>query len=87
MNRLAKYKLCGNVKSTISAKLLYLVLTELSDEQGNITVSQRKISETLGISKGTVQKNLKRLRNAGFVRVTPQWNPDGGQTVNKYGIR
>jgi len=87
MNKLAKYKLCADVKSSVSAKLLYLILIEMSDEQGKSAVSQRKIGEALGLSRDTVRRNIRRLKDSGLIEVLPQWNEDGGQSVNKIRIR
>ena len=84
MNRLSNYKSCGAVDTTITGKMLYLILCDLADQNGEIIVSQRKISDTLHISKATVSRNLRRLRDGGTIKVCPRFHNDGGRTANKY---
>jgi len=66
LNKLAKYKLCGDIDATITGKLLYLILDELADGNGEVVIPQRKISDALHISKGAVSRNLRRLRDGGY---------------------
>ena len=87
MKKLTKYKICGEVDSTITGKLLYLILDELANKNGEITIPQRKISDALRISKGTVSRNLCRLRNGGYIGIHPQYHTDGGRAANKYIVK
>jgi len=87
MNKLNKFKICGEADTTITGKLLYLVLTDLANRNGEITIAQRKISEALRISKSTVSRNLRRLRDGGYINIQSRYNTDGGRSVNKYVIR
>ena len=88
MNRLNKFKLCGEVKTNITGKLLYLILDELADGGGEIVITQRKISDALHIAKSTVSRNLRKLREAGYIEIVPQYRTDdGGRSSNKYIIR
>lgn len=84
MNKIAKYKLCGEVTTSISGKLLYLILTDITDENDAVIIPQRRISETLRITKSTVSRNLRKLRNAGFIDIIAQFNDYGGRAPNKY---
>lgn len=84
MNKIAKYKLCGEVTTSISGKLLYLILMDITDENNAVSIPQRRISEVLGISKGTVSRNLRKLRDGGYINVIPQYHSDGGRAANKY---
>jgi len=84
---LTKYKLCGEVKTTVAGKLIYLILSELADNNGEAAISQRKISDALQISKGTVSRNLRRLRDGGYIGIYPQHHSDGGRAVNKYIVK
>ena len=38
MKRLNKYKLCGEVDATATGKLLYLILDELANKNGEIAI-------------------------------------------------
>lgn len=87
MRKLSKYKACGEVDSTVTGKLLYLILDELADKNGEIIISQRKISVALHISKGAVSRNLRRLWEGGYIDVLAQYHSDGGRAANKYRIR
>ena len=87
MNKYTKFKLVGELDATISAKLLYLVLLDVVDEDNKVMIPQKRISEALGISKGTVSRNLRRLDRRGYIDVIPQFNEYGGQMPNKYVVR
>jgi len=87
VKKLSKYKLCGEVDTTVTGKLLYLILDELANKNGEIIIPQRKISDALHISKGTVSRNLRRLRDGGYISIHPQYHSDGGRAANKYRIR
>ena len=88
MNKLKKYKLCGKIKANITGKLLYLLLDDLADGSGEITIPQRKISNALQISKSTVSRNLRKLKAAGYIEIVPQYRTDdGGRSSNKYIIK
>ena len=68
MNKHTKFKMVGELETTISGKLLYLVLLDIIDEGNKIVIPQKRISEALGISKSTVTPT--RVRRRGFaVRV------------------
>jgi hypothetical protein len=85
MNRLNKFKLCGEVKTNITGKLLYPVLDELADGSGETVIPQRKISDALQISKSTVSRNLRKPEDSGCTEVVPQYRTDGGgRSSNKY---
>ena len=87
MKELLKYKICGEVDATATGKLLYLVLIELVDRSGEVVIPQRKISDVLHISRGTVSRNLRRLREGGYIDIQPQYHSDGGRAANKYMVR
>jgi len=87
VNKYTKFKLVGELDATISAKLLYLVLLDVVDEDNKVMIPQKRISEALGISKGTVSRNLRRLDRRGYIDVIPQFNEYGGQMPNKYVVR
>ncbi|MCL2547457.1 MAG: winged helix-turn-helix transcriptional regulator [Oscillospiraceae bacterium] len=109
------YRLAGSLKSTISGKLLYLLLLDTLDARGSvsragnglslalpnnvvgtcsylpvfrknnsITLSQRRVSETLGISQTTVRRNFRHLQREGYIDIIPQYHEDGGRAANKF---
>jgi biotin operon repressor len=88
MNKLSKFKLCGEVDVTITGKLLYLILNELADDNGEIIIPQKKICKTLNISRSAVSRNLRRLRDGKYIHIDPIYrSDDGGRAANKYIIR
>ena len=87
MNKLPKYRNCGSIKTTITGKLLYLMLEDLADKNGSVLISQRKISNTLKISRSTISRNLQRLKRAGAISITPTFHYDGGRASNRYTIK
>jgi len=86
VNNLAKFKICGEVNTTITGKLLYLILYELADTNGEIVIPQKRISDALRISKATVSHNLHRLRDSGYIKVYARFHHEGGRLANKYQI-
>jgi len=87
MYKLNKYKLCGDMDTTVTGKLLYLILNELANRKGEIIIPQRKISDALHISKGTVSRNLHRLEKIGAISIMPTYHNDGGRAANKYIVK
>ena len=88
MNRLSKYKICGEVKANSTGKLLYLILDELANKNGEVIIPQRKISDALQIAKSTVSRNLRKLKDGGYIEIVPQYRTDdGGRASNKYIIK
>jgi len=87
MNKYTKYRLVGELEATISGKLLYLVLLDVIDEDNKIVIPQKIISRALGISKGTVSRNLRKLGRRGYIDIIPTFNECGGRMPNKYIVR
>ena len=83
MNKFTKYRLAGELETTVSGKLLYLLLLDIVDGDGKIIIPQRRISEALGISKGTVSRNFRKLYRRGYIDIIPQFHEDGGRAANK----
>ena len=86
MNKLALYRVCGNIKTTSTGKLIYLILDDLANEDGDVIIPQRKISNVLRISKSTVSRNLHRLEQLGVISILATFHYDGGRAANKYQI-
>ena len=87
MNKLSRFMVCGMIDVTITGKLLYLMLDELSGENGETVISQRKICDALHISRSAVSRNLRRLQSAGAIRIIPAYHGDGGRAANNYVVR
>jgi Mn-dependent DtxR family transcriptional regulator len=86
MNSLTKYRIAGTLDVTPSAKLTYLVLLDVIDDKNKATVPQKRISEALGLNKKTVSKNLRRLRDGGYIAIEPTYNECGGRMPNRYSV-
>jgi len=87
MNKFTKYRIAGELDTTVSGKLLYLFLLDTVDADGKIIIPQRWVSKALGLSRGTVSQNFRRLDRRGYIDVIPQFNEYGGQMPNKYVVR
>ena len=87
MNNMAKYQHLRTLDTTVSGRLLYLVLMDITDNNGAVVIPQRRISDAIGLAKGTVSRNLRRLRDDGYISVVPQYHDDGGRAANKYIIK
>jgi DNA-binding Lrp family transcriptional regulator len=87
MNNLTKHRLAGELETTVSGKLLYLILLDITNAYNAVTVPQRRISEALGLSKGTVSRNLRKLRDGGYISVIATYHSDGGRAANKYIVK
>ena len=88
MNKLARFKVCGEMDATITGKLIYLVLNDLANRNGEVDIPQRRISDALHISKKAVSRNLRRLESGGYIIILPQYrSDDGGRSANKYTIK
>lgn len=83
MNKFTKYLLAGELETTVSGKLLYLMLLDIVDAEGKITIPQRRVSEALGISRSTVSNSFRRLYKRGYIDIVPQFHDDGGRAANK----
>jgi biotin operon repressor len=82
MNKLEPFRSCNEI-SPATAKLLYLVLREISNDHDTIILPQRRLAETLGISRGAVSRNLRRLEHTGLLDIQSVYNVYGGRMPNK----
>jgi biotin operon repressor len=87
MKSMAKYRLCGQLNTTISGKLLYLILLDACGAESAAIIPQRRISETIGLSRDTIRRNLKKLRDSGYINIIEQYHNDGGRAANKYVLK
>ena len=86
MNKLENYRPCAEVRP-VMAKLLLLMLRDITDDNDQITIPQRRIAEAIGMSRSAVGRNLRRLERAGAIAIEPLYNEYGGRLPNKYRLR
>ena len=86
MNKLEKYQPCGTV-TPVTAKLLLLMLRDITDDRDAIVIPQRRIAEAIGMSKSAVSRNLRRLERAGAITIEPLYNEYNGRLPNKYRLK
>ncbi|PKM54001.1 MAG: hypothetical protein CVV00_10075 [Firmicutes bacterium HGW-Firmicutes-5] len=79
-----KYRLAGNLNTTITGKYLYTLLCDLAGKKGRIQLSIRVLSETLNISRTAVSRNLHRLEESGYIRIRSVSDSDGTRKANEY---
>jgi len=71
----------------MSCKLLYKMLTDIFDGDGQVVLSQREISGTLGISPSTVSRGMKKLKKSRLIYAIPQYDDCGKRMPNMYKMR
>lgn len=86
-DRINEFKVVGGIKSTVSAKMIYMLLSKIADGEGVVQISQKKISRILGVHKTTVGKNLWRLEKGGYIYIRSRFTEEGGRLANEYIVR
>lgn len=84
MKSLDKYRLCGGMEVPPSAKLLYLMLLELSGPKRKVMVPHQQLAATVGLARGTVSVNLRRLQQGGYIKIRAKHSKYGGRLPNQY---
>ena len=82
-----EFKIAGKIKSTVSAKMIYMLLSEIADGEGVVKISQKKLRKILGLHKTTVRKNLWRLEKRDYIYIRSRYTEDGGRLANEYIVR
>jgi DNA-binding MarR family transcriptional regulator len=83
-----RYAAVGSVAAPATAKLLYLLLRDnTGSNNAGLTIRRNELARTLGVSPGTVTKNMHRLMEQGHIYIVPTYNSDGGRSANKYILR
>ena len=83
MNKLEHFRPCA-AAAPVTAKLLLLLLRDITDEHDAVVIPQRRIAEAIGMSKGAVSHNLRRLEQSGAITIEPLYNQYGSRLPNKY---
>lgn len=84
---ISEFKIVGKIKSTVSGKMIYMLLCKITDGGGGVQISQKKLSKILGLHKTTVRKNLWRLEKSGYIYIRSRYTEDGGRLANEYIVR
>lgn len=85
--QMLRYAAAGSVAAPATAKLLYLLLRDNAGNDAGLTVRRNELARTLGVSPGTVTRNMRRLMEQGHIYIVPTYNSDGGRSANKYILR
>lgn len=85
--QMLRYAAAGSVAAPATAKLLYLLLRDNAGNDAGLTVRRNELARTLGVSPGTVTRNMRRLMEQGHIYIVPTYNGDGGRSANKYILR
>ena len=64
--------------------ILILLANNANDETGDCFPSQSYLAKRSGLSRGSVNRVIKRLVIAGLVDIIPQYRDDGGRRSNRY---
>jgi DNA-binding Lrp family transcriptional regulator len=71
----------------VTAKLLLLMLRDITNDRNEIIIPQRRIAEAIGMSRSAVGRNLHRLERAGAIAIEPLYSEYGGRLPNRYIIK
>lgn len=85
--KISDYKVAGQMNTIISAKMIYMLLNELKNEEGVVNISHRKLGKILGMHRSTVSRSLKRLERSGEIYIRSRYTSDGGRLANDYIVR
>jgi biotin operon repressor len=64
--------------------ILILLANNANDETGDCFPSQTYLAKRSGLSRGSVNRVIKRLETVGLVDTIPQYRDDGGRRSNRY---
>lgn len=65
---------------------VYMYLKSRADENGVCWPGVRTIALELNLSRATVQRALRSLRNGGWIQVEPRYRENGSRSSNRYRI-
>ena len=65
-----------------SMKLLYGYILDTGEQE--FTVSYRKLGKAVGMKRNTVGRNMRKLHNAGILRIQSRFSEDGARVSNKF---
>lgn len=63
---------------------MYAALIRHADDSRQCFPGRERLSDLLNQSLSSTKRQIKALEDAGALRVTPRYHPDGGQTSNHY---
>ena len=77
-----KYMVLSNMKANSSMKLLYCYMLDLDKDE--IIASYSKIGREIRMKRNTVGRNLRKLRDAGMIKIQSRYSEDGARLSNKF---
>ena len=83
--RIDRAMTCDKFTAT-QAKVMYGVIGYVGQESGVCWPSVNKIADSIKLSRRTVQRELKRLRDMGSVEILARSRDNGSQTSNLYKV-
>lgn len=75
-----------NVKLSANARLLYVVLVALANEQRECARSRTELTMESGLSDSTVKRALRELAGSGIIEICTSKSEHGGFSVNSFRI-
>ncbi len=75
----------GKLKANSTGKLVYVLLEILTQYRyKQIPISE--LAKKLGVTRGTISKNLHRLEEKGYIKIYPFFDADGTRKANVYKV-
>lgn len=77
-----KYKILSGIKGNSSMKLIYGYLLDTGNRE--LSLSYRKIGKSIGMTRNTVGRNMRKLRDIGVIKMQSRFSEDGARMSNKF---
>lgn len=86
MSILTRYRMCADLRSPASAKLLYCYLLDISGGcHGSVVISVKNLAKSVGLSRSTTtSRNLSFLMHLDMIGIVSRYSEDGGRLANQY---
>ena len=73
-----------DVPVTGGLKLVLVALADHADDWGNCWPGTRGLAVKCGVTERTVERHVAELAEAGWIKITPRYRPDGSRTSNLF---
>ena len=80
----SRFAIYDNHKITKRSKYVYLYLNDRANRDGICWPSISTIARDLEISRSTVKRSIKELRDKGLVTTKQRYRPNGGTSTLEY---
>lgn len=84
MSDLTRYRIVTGTPVPPAARLLYSYLLDRANSRtGIVLLSVRQLAEEVGLPPSVVRRNLYRMQQHGFIRITARYSEKGFRLTNQ----